>query len=66
MNDNNMFSLQDKVVVVTGGTGILGNSFVDAIVEAGGKVAILGRKKEVADERAAAINAKGGSAIGVV
>jgi NAD(P)-dependent dehydrogenase (short-subunit alcohol dehydrogenase family) len=54
------------VVVVTGGTGILGNAFVDAIVEAGGKVAILGRKKEVADERAAAINAKGGNAIGVV
>ncbi|HSU51910.1 MAG TPA: SDR family NAD(P)-dependent oxidoreductase, partial [Segetibacter sp.] len=66
MNDKNMFSLQDKVVVVTGGTGILGNSFVDSIVEAGGKVAILGRKKEVADERAAAINANGGSAIGVV
>ena len=66
MNDKNMFSLQDKVIVVTGGTGILGNSFVDSIVEAGGKVAILGRKKEVADERAAAINANGGSAIGVV
>lgn len=46
MNDSNMFSLQDKVVVVTGGTGILGNAFVDAIVEAGGKVAILGRKKK--------------------
>lgn len=66
MNANSMFSLEDKVIVVTGGTGILGNSFVDAIVEANGKVAILGRKKEVADERAAAINAKGGSAIGVV
>lgn len=66
MNDNNMFTLADKVVVVTGGTGILGNAFVNAIVEAGGKVAILGRKKEVAEERAAAINANGGNAIGVV
>lgn len=66
MNENSMFSLKDKVVVVTGGTGILGNAFVNAIVEAGGKVAILGRKKEVAEERAATINAKGGSAIGVV
>jgi NAD(P)-dependent dehydrogenase (short-subunit alcohol dehydrogenase family) len=66
MNDNNMFTLEDKVVVVTGGTGILGNAFVNAIVEAGGKVAILGRKKEVAEERAAAINANGGNAIGVV
>lgn len=61
-----MFSLVDKVIVVTGGTGILGNAFIEAIVEAGGKVAILGRKKEVADERAAAIVAKGGQAIGVV
>ncbi len=61
-----MFSLLDKVIVVTGGTGILGNAFVEAIVEAGGKVAILGRKKEVADERAATVNATGGHAIGVV
>jgi NAD(P)-dependent dehydrogenase (short-subunit alcohol dehydrogenase family) len=66
MDNINQFSLQDKVVVVTGGTGILGNAFVNAIVEAGGKVAILGRKKEVAEERANAINANGGSAIGVV
>lgn len=64
--EQNIFSLKDKVIVVTGGTGILGNSFVNGIVEAGGKVAILGRKKEVAEERAAAINANGGHAIGVV
>jgi NAD(P)-dependent dehydrogenase (short-subunit alcohol dehydrogenase family) len=60
------FSLKDKVVIVTGGTGILGNAFVDAIVEAGGAVGILGRKKDVAEERAAAINKKGGKAIGLV
>lgn len=62
----NMFSLKGKVIVVTGGTGILGNSFIEGIVEAGGSVAILGRKKEVAEQRAAAINQKGGHAIGVV
>src|SRR3954453_9362904 len=66
MNENNMLSLQDKAFVVTGGNGILGNAFVNSIVEAGGKVAILGRKKEVAEERAAAINANGGHAIGVI
>jgi NAD(P)-dependent dehydrogenase (short-subunit alcohol dehydrogenase family) len=66
MNGNNIFSLQDKVIVVTGGTGILGNAFVNSVVEAGGQVAILGRKKEVAEERATAINANGGKAIGVV
>lgn len=64
--DGNMFSLKGKVIVVTGGTGILGNSFIEAIVEAGGSVAILGRKKDIAEERAAAINNNGGNAIGVV
>ena len=63
---DNTFSLQDKVIVVTGGTGILGNSFVNGIVEAGGSVAILGRNKAVAEQRAADIRNKGGKAIGVV
>lgn len=60
------FSLQGKVIVVTGGTGILGNSFVNAIVEAGGAVGILGRKESVAEERADAINKQGGRAIALV
>ncbi|MDB5250894.1 MAG: D-mannonate oxidoreductase [Flaviaesturariibacter sp.] len=60
------FSLQNKVIIVTGGTGILGASFVDAIVEAGGTVGILGRKEAVAEERATAIRAKGGKAIALV
>ncbi len=60
------FSLNDKVIVVTGGTGILGNAFIDAIVEAGGAVGILGRKKDVAEQRADAINKNGGKAIALV
>ncbi|MFM6975447.1 MAG: SDR family oxidoreductase [Sphingobacteriaceae bacterium] len=60
------FSLKDKVIVVTGGTGILGNSFIEAIVEAGGAVGILGRNAEVANQRADAINAKGGKAIALI
>ena len=62
----NNFSLQEKVIIVTGGTGILGNAFVDAIVDAGGAVGILGRKKDVAEERAESINKKGGNAIALV
>lgn len=62
---NNRFSLQDKVIVVTGGTGILGNSFVNGIAEAGGTVVILGRNETVANERALAINKKGGRALAV-
>jgi len=60
------FSLQEKVIVVTGGTGILGGAFCEAIVEAGGAVGILGRNATVAEERAAAIRAKGGRAIALV
>ncbi|MDB5117723.1 MAG: uxuB [Mucilaginibacter sp.] len=60
------FSLEGKVIVVTGGTGILGNSFVNGIVEAGGTVGILGRNKDVAEERANAINKNGGKAIALI
>jgi NAD(P)-dependent dehydrogenase (short-subunit alcohol dehydrogenase family) len=62
----NSFSLAGKVIVVTGGTGILGNSFVNGIVAAGGAVGILGRNKQVAEERAQAINNNGGQAVALV
>lgn len=60
------FSLKDKVIVVTGGTGILGKAFIDAIVEAGGIVGILGRNEKVANERADEINKNGGKAIALI
>ncbi len=66
MKSENRFSLQNKVFVVTGGTGILGNSFVNGIVEAGGAVGILGRNSTLARERADAINNKGGKAIALI
>jgi NAD(P)-dependent dehydrogenase (short-subunit alcohol dehydrogenase family) len=62
----NKYSLKGKVIVVTGGTGILGNSFVNGIVEAGGTVGILGRNKTVANERADVINKNGGKALALV
>lgn len=63
---NNQFSLAGKAVVVTGGTGILGDAFVNGIVAAGGAVGILGRNAEVAEARAAAIRAQGGQALALV
>lgn len=59
-------TLKDKVIVVTGGTGVLGNAFLKGIVGAQGKVCILGRNKAVAEQRAQAINEQGGEAIAVV
>jgi NAD(P)-dependent dehydrogenase (short-subunit alcohol dehydrogenase family) len=59
----NKYSIEGKVIVVTGGTGILGNSFVNGIVEAGGAVGILGRNEAVANERAEAIIKNRGKAV---
>jgi NAD(P)-dependent dehydrogenase (short-subunit alcohol dehydrogenase family) len=60
------FSLKDKVILVTGGTGVLGDAFVKGIAQAGGIVGILGRNEKVAQERADAVNANGGQAIALV
>lgn len=60
-----MFSLEGKVIVVTGGTGILGTSFVNAIIESGGKVAILNTNVLKGEMAIAAIKAKGGEAIAI-
>lgn len=61
-----MFSLEGKVIVVTGGTGIIGQSFINGITEAGGTVGILGRNEKVAKERADKVINEGGKAIALV
>jgi len=63
MND---LSLKDKVIIVTGGTGILGDAFVKGIALAGGTVGILGRNEKVAQERTDVINASGGKALSLI
>lgn len=63
--DNN-FSLTDKVIVLTGGTGIIGKSFIKGIIDAGGAVAILGRNAQVANERANEVIKNGGKALALV
>jgi NAD(P)-dependent dehydrogenase (short-subunit alcohol dehydrogenase family) len=60
------FSLEGKVIVVTGGTGVLGGAFVEGIAVAGGIVGILGRNEKIANERANAINQKGGQALALI
>lgn len=60
------FSLANKVIVVTGGTGILGQAFINGIVKAGGVVGILGRNAQIANQRAEAVIAAGGQAMPLV
>ena len=59
----NKFSLKDKVIVITGGTGILGKSFVNAVADAEATVIIIGRNEEKGQERAEEVIAKGGQAL---
>ena len=41
---NQLFSLRDKIIVVTGATGVLGESFVQGISDMDGKVVLLGQQ----------------------
>lgn len=59
----NRFSLKDKVIVITGGTGVLGNTFIKGVTEAGGIACILGRNTEVAQQRAQHVNELGNRAM---
>lgn len=46
----NLFDIKDYVVVITGGTGVLGRTIAKYLAEQGAKIAILGRKEEVGNE----------------
>lgn len=56
----NLFDIKDYVVVITGGTGILGRCIAKYLALEGAKVIILGRKKEVGKKIADDIVAAGG------
>lgn len=66
MNILEKFSLKGKVIVVTGGTGILGKAFVKALAEAGAKVCIIGRSREKADERVKMVETIGAEGLAIV
>ena len=56
----NLFDIKDYVVVITGGTGILGRCIAKYLALEGAKVIILGRKEEVGRKIADDIVAAGG------
>lgn len=62
MNILDQFSLKNKVIVITGATGVLGGSFVKAIAQAGAKVVILGRNNDKAEERVKLAESEGAEA----
>ena len=62
----NIFSVKDKVIVVTGATGVLGHSFIKALAEEGAIVGVLGRNEKVAGQRVKEIVQNGGKAIELI
>lgn len=56
----NLFDIKDYVVVITGGTGVLGRCIAKYLALEGAKVIILGRKEEVGKKIADDIVAAGG------
>lgn len=62
---NELFSVKDKVVVITGATGVLGSAISLHFAAEGAKVAILGRNMEKAEALASEARAKGGEAVAI-
>jgi NAD(P)-dependent dehydrogenase (short-subunit alcohol dehydrogenase family) len=57
------FSLEGKVAIVTGGTGVLGGAMARGLAQRGARVGILGRRKQEAERAASEIAHAGGEAL---
>lgn len=60
---NELFSVKDRVVVITGGTGVLGRCIGTYLAEQGTKVVLVGRNVEQGNEIVDRIKQNGGEAI---
>jgi NAD(P)-dependent dehydrogenase (short-subunit alcohol dehydrogenase family) len=65
MNLPFQIDLSGETAVVTGGTGVIGGLYAEALAKCGAKVAVLGRNKEHAEEVLNRIREAGGTAIAV-
>jgi NAD(P)-dependent dehydrogenase (short-subunit alcohol dehydrogenase family) len=66
VSSSNGAGLRGRVAVVTGGYGVLGGSMADGLAAAGAKVAVLGRHRDAAEAKAAALRDAGGEAMPLV
>lgn len=60
---NELFSVKDKVVAITGGTGVLGSEIGTYLAGQGAKVVIMGRRTEAGEAIVAHIKEQGGEAM---
>ena len=63
---NELFSVKDKVVVITGGTGVLGACIGEYLALEGAKVVLMGRRRDEGDRLVEQIKAKGGESMFLV
>ena len=61
-----LFDIKDQVIVITGGTGVLGESMVEYLAAHGAKVAVMARNKEKGDKLIKKVKANGGEAMFLV
>lgn len=59
----NLFDVKDRVIVITGATGVLGRAMVRHFAEEGAKVVILGRNEQVGNQLADEAVKAGGTAV---
>jgi NAD(P)-dependent dehydrogenase (short-subunit alcohol dehydrogenase family) len=60
---NDLFSVKDHVVAITGGTGVLGRCIAAYLAEQGAKVVVMGRREDAGNAIVSDIQSKGGEAI---
>ncbi len=63
--NNNLFSLENKVAIVTGASKGIGEAIARGLAQAGAKVVVSSRKQDAVDDVAKSIAADGGAALGV-
>ena len=62
---NELFSIEGKVAVITGASGVLGGTLAEHFIKAGAKVVALGRSQDKLDAKVAELTANGGDAFAV-
>lgn len=62
---NEIFSIQGKIAVITGASGVLGGSLAESFVKAGATVVALGRNQETLEVRVKKLIDAGGEAFAV-
>lgn len=62
----NLFSIKDKVIVVTGAGGVLGGSISKSLSQSGAKIVVLDIRQENLNNQVHEIKAGGGMAVGFI